>query len=387
MTEVSSDNSGDSPSGPQRLLAGLTVIELASSIKAAYCARLFCEWGAEVVKVELPGHEPRQHERLWLDRGKANVVLDWRTPAGRDLLMRLVGAACIVIHDIPASPDDWLPAFLERQKALDPALIITSISDLGDCGPFESRPSSDLIVAALSGICMINGRKDSTPLREPGNQTALVAALAAFIGTLAARANAVHGGGGQSVHVSALEAMVNVIGPTILQCSYQADAPKRRESADGFLFDCADGQVSIIVSSQRSWQTILDIWAIELNPADERFNTDGARRKHIDAVREVLRPALSTRLRKDVFAELCSVRVPCGMLLSPAELPMDPHLVERGSMTPARERSEDQVTWLPSPSFRIAGQNPSESGADRLHAHGEDTAVALSLATVEGPRL
>ncbi|MCZ7577042.1 MAG: CoA transferase [Dehalococcoidia bacterium] len=89
--------------------------------------------------------------------------------------------------------------------------------------------------------------------------------MAGFIGALTALANRMQTGEGQSVDVSALEAMVNVLSPSVLQHSYQG-GPERKPSADGFLFDCADGKVSIIIASEQSWQTLVELWGLEVDP-------------------------------------------------------------------------------------------------------------------------
>lgn len=358
-----------------QLLHGLVVIEVATTRKAAYCGRLFADCGADVIKVELPDHDRPPGERLWLDRGKANVILDWRAGDGQALLAQLAGRASVLVHDIQPGEYPAMAALLAALQRDDSRLIVTSVSDFGRDGPFAGRPATDLTVAALSGICMINGVRGRQPLREPGNQTALVAALAGFIGTLAAMANRTVTGGGQAVDASALEAMVNVLSPSILQCSYQRGGPARRASATGYLFDCADGQVSIIISSQRSWQTLTEIWGIEAEPGDARFASEGARRVNMDAVRALLRPALESRTRRDVFEELCTVRVPCGILTTPAELITDPHLVQRGSIVRAEAEEHALALSLPGPSFRVAGEPPAAS--QRLRPCGADTVRML----------
>ncbi|MBA4181763.1 MAG: hypothetical protein C0506_14330 [Anaerolinea sp.] len=368
----------NAPGGPTTmsitLLNSLKAVQIGTGIKAGFCGKLLVDAGAEVIKLDLPDAAPADHFSPWLDRGKASVVLDWRISEGYELLRRLLDTVDLVISDLD-NPQD--AATVERLAAEQPRVVYTALSDLGRQGPFADRPSSDLIVSALSGMCYINGEAGRPPLREPGNQTAIVAALAGFMGALAALVDRSQSGLGQAVEVSALEAMVNVLSPSVLQCSYQNGAPFRRQTADGFLFDCADGKVSVIISSQSSWDTILEIWGIVPDPNEADRFTEKARRANMESIRRLFAPVLLSKTRREVFEELCLVRVPCGMLLNPGELPSDKHLIARGSF--------DAVPWsstaaaagpFPGPGFRIAGEIPTTERC--LPRPGEDTARLLA---------
>lgn len=356
------------------LLNGVRALEIGIGIKAGFCGKLLVDAGAEVIKVDLPDPSPNGEFSVWLDRGKASVVLDWRISEGRDLLRRLFETADVVISDLEVPAER---ATLERLAAEQPRLIHTSLTDLGHQGPFAERASSDLVVSALSGMCYINGVAGRLPLREPGNQTAIVAALAGFMGAMAALIDRSQTKLGQTVEVSALEAMVNVLSPSVLQCSYQAGAPFRRSAADGFLFDCADGKVSIIISSQRSWETILEVWGIVPDPSEAHRFTEKSRRENMDAIRQLFAPLLLSKTRREVFEDLCLLRVPCGMLMNPGELLADEHLLARGSFDSLSRSSRGAPAGpFPGPGFRIAGQAPTaERSLPRL---GEDTARLLA---------
>lgn len=356
------------------LLQGLTALQVGTGVKAGYCGKLLVDAGADVIKVDLPAPSLAGGFSPWLDRGKASVVLDWRTSEGQELLGRLFEKVALVVSDVDSPQDRTI---IERLAAGQPQLVYASLCDLGHRGPFAGRPSSDLIVSALSGMCYINGKADRLPLREPGNQTAIVAALAGFMGALAALVERSQSGLGQTVEVSALEAMVNVLSPAVLQCSYQDGAPFRRHAADGFLFDCADGKVSIIISSQRSWETILEVWGIVPDPIEAHRFTEQSRRENMDAIRQLFAPLLLSKTRREVFEDLCLLRVPCGMLMNPGELLADEHLLARGSFDSLSRSSPGAPAGpFPGPGFRIAGQAPTaERSLPRL---GEDTARLLA---------
>ncbi len=347
-------------------LSGLLVIDLSTGVRGGYCGRLFQDWGAEVVKVEIPSQSESVARSNWLHRGKQRLELDWRVTEGWVLLAQLAGSADVLITDtVVDGAEKSVGKRAEALRAGNPGLIHTAISDFGLGGPWESRPSSDLIVSALSGMCLINGVSGRMPLREPGNQTALVAALAGFMGTLAALEARTVDGLGQVVDVSALEAMVNVLSPSFLQNRYQEGGPARSESATGFLVDCLDGQVSIITSADQSWKTICEVWQLPIDAGDTRFSDNLSRRKNGAALRALLGPILMTRTRAEIFEELCLLRVPCGMLMSPAELLTDPHLRERGAFS---EPQSSGAPPIPDRSFRMVASQPETVPASQVVA-------------------
>lgn len=361
---------------PMTLLSGLRAVEVSSTPRAGFCGKMLVDAGAEVIKLDCPHPAGGVEFSAWLDRGKASVVIDWRTPEGEALVRRLFSAIDVLVSDRECEGEARELADIARDF---PELVHVSTSDLGHDGPFAGRPSTDLTVAALSGICYINGEAGRLPLREPGNQTSIVAGIAAYLGALAALINRNKTHAGQTVEVSALEAMVNVLSPSILQYGYQGSGPSRRSSADGFLFECADGTVSIMTYRQLFWDTILALWGIELDAEDEEnLATEQGRSHRLGDIRRVFAPILRNKTRSEVFEELCSARLLCGMLLKPSELPADPHLRERESFdTLATDGAPGRV--FPGPAFRIAGHRP---GSDRgLPAPGAQTASIVASLT------
>ncbi len=358
---------------PMSFLKGLRAIEVSSTPRAGFCGKMLADAGAEVIKLSLPGAENEGSFSAWLDRGKSSVVIDWHTDEGRRLLGELLGAIDVLVSDVECEGQS---RELAEIAAAAPELIHASTSDLGHTGPFAGRPSTDLIVSALSGMCYTNGKAGESPLREPGKQTAVAAGIAAYLGVLAALINREKDSGGQRVEVSALETMVNILSPSILQCSYQNGAPYRRPPSPGMVFDCADGQISIMVYAQRTWDTLVALWGLEFSPEDAAiFAEEQGRNRHLAKIHAALAPILSTKTRQEIFEELCSARVICGMVMEPRELPTDPHLAARESFDSLA--GDTRGRRFPGPSFRVKGERP---GADRaLPTLGAQTAETLKL--------
>jgi crotonobetainyl-CoA:carnitine CoA-transferase CaiB-like acyl-CoA transferase len=353
--------------------AGLLVVEIASTVRGAYCGKLLAELGADVIKVELPDTEPADDgERLWLDAAKRSVVLDWRAPAATGLVRRLLARADVLVEDQPPGTLAAHGLSPKRLTAENARLVYTTIADLGADGPWAGRPATDLIVAALCGIAAINGDHGRTPLREPGEQTRIVAALFGFLGTVTALINRGVTGRGQCVEASGLESMINVLLPSFMQASYQGAVTRRRPAGLDSLFECADGYLSLIPYAERTWDTLVALLGLEIDPDDARFATDAARRQNLPALKAVLAPAMRGRTRADLFEELCAARVVCGMVMRPDEVATDPHYRARGSIVRGVDRQGGERV-LPGPGFRVVGRPLPRQAALPDRGAGIDT--------------
>ena len=182
-----------------------------------YCGKMLADLGADVVKVEPPGgdpgrhrgpfhgdaHDPERNLRWWFrNRGKRSVVLDLDDEAGRDDLRALVATADAVIESFDPGwlagrglgPDDLL--------AVNPALVVTSVTPFGQDGPYASFAGPDLVLSAMSGPMWLTGDPDRPPVRISVPQYELHGSAEAAVHTMAALQHAARFGVGQHVDVS-----------------------------------------------------------------------------------------------------------------------------------------------------------------------------------------
>lgn len=350
-------------------LEGLVVLEVSEQPRGRYCGRLFAEMGATVVRV-VPVAAGQDADASWLDPGKHMIALATDAAEGRSLLQRLLARADVLLEDVGDAGLAARGLDAERIAVGLPALVHCTLTPFGLDGPWAARPASDIVVAALSGMCAINGFADGDPLREPGPQAELVAAWVAFIGALAALEDRQVTRLGQRIDVSALEAMLNVLSPTVLQQSYQGKGPPRGVREGGYLFPCADGWMSLIISANKAWETIVEVLEVPIAEGDDRFKTEASRRQNAKAVREILSPILLAKTRAELFHLLAPMRVVCGMVMAPVELLEDDHLRERGAFVEV-ERDGEVVGRVP----RVAIRTIGEERPARLILRGPGQAV------------
>ncbi|MGH9196455.1 MAG: CaiB/BaiF CoA transferase family protein, partial [Acidimicrobiia bacterium] len=158
-------------------LAGITIIDLTRVLSGPYCTMLLADMGARVIKIEQPGRgdDTRAwgppfigHESAYfisINRNKESVTLDFKAPAGRRALEKLIARADVLV-------ENFRPGTLE-QAGLDfaslsrryPALIYCSISGFGQTGPQRHRPGYDAVVQAEGGLMSVTGAEDGPPYR------------------------------------------------------------------------------------------------------------------------------------------------------------------------------------------------------------------------------
>ena len=170
------------PSPPERPLAGIRVIDVATVIAAPYCATILGEFGAEVLKVEHPiggdacrrfGTPTKREDTLtWLSeaRNKKSVTIDLRRPEGVDLFTRLVAKTDIVCENFrPDTLERWGVGWEDLRK-VNPHLIMLRVTGYGQTGPYRDQPGFARIAHAVSGMAYLAGMPKGTPV-TPGSTT------------------------------------------------------------------------------------------------------------------------------------------------------------------------------------------------------------------------
>jgi crotonobetainyl-CoA:carnitine CoA-transferase CaiB-like acyl-CoA transferase len=191
------------PSGwPQQPLAGLKVLDLTQFVAGPYCTLLLADLGAEVYKIELPGKGDAYREAgpyfvedqsslfLSLNRNKKSVAIDFRQPAGRDLIQRLVGTVDVLVENSRPGALQRYGLGYDDLRPLNERLVYCSITGYGQRGPLSHLGGFDLILQGIGGLMSVTGEQGRPPVKVglPVLDTG-AATLAAF-----AIVSAIHGG-------------------------------------------------------------------------------------------------------------------------------------------------------------------------------------------------
>lgn len=224
-----------SPSVGPMALEGLRVLELGQLIAGPFAARLFAEFGADVIKVEPPakpgaeGGDPlRKWRKLHPDnpsgtslwwfvqaRNKRSITIDMRQPEGQQIVRDLAAKADIVIENFrPGALEKWGLGY-EQLSANNPGLILVRLSGYGQTGPYRDRPGFGAIAESMGGMRYVTGFPDRPPVRMNLSIGDSISALHAVIGALAALQSRHTTGRGQVVDVALFESVFNLMESTL----------------------------------------------------------------------------------------------------------------------------------------------------------------------------
>jgi crotonobetainyl-CoA:carnitine CoA-transferase CaiB-like acyl-CoA transferase len=208
------------------VLEGVKVIDLTRSIAGPYCTKLMADYGAEVIKVEppegdpcrllgpFPGNVPHQEKGglfLFLNTNKKGVTLDLKQPKGKALLQELVKDADVLVESFPPQVMAELGLSYEALAKANPRLVMASISNFGQTGPYRDWKATEIVVEAIGGNMYISGDHDREPLSFGVPLFQFVAGQSALAGTLVALFERQRSGLGQHIDVSTAEAVAACI--------------------------------------------------------------------------------------------------------------------------------------------------------------------------------
>ena len=329
-------------------LGGLKIIDISTVVAGPFAAGLLGDYGADVLKVEMPGAGDslralaphKDGKPLWwkvTNRNKRGVTLDLRQPEGRDLLAKLVAQADVLVENFrPGTLDDW---GINRDwlQAINPRLTILRLTGFGQDGPYAKHPGFARIFESMSGFTQICGEEDGRPLHLGYPISDAVAGLFGALGILAALHDLAKNPGkrGQEIDCSATEAMLRTL--EFLAIEYDQLGTVRTRSgnrsqyaAPGNVYRTADGKwASIAASTQRIFERLCTALGIRELLQDERFATNPARVRHYKALDESVGAAIGKLTLAELRETLTKHEVGFSPIYDIADVFADPQFAAR----------------------------------------------------------
>jgi crotonobetainyl-CoA:carnitine CoA-transferase CaiB-like acyl-CoA transferase len=329
-------------------LAGLKIIDISTVVAGPFAAGLLGDYGADVIKVEMPGAGDslralaphKDGAPLWwkvTNRNKRGITLDLRQPEGRELLARLIAEADVLVENFrPGTLDGWgiTRAWLQ---GLNPRLTILRVTGFGQDGPYASRPGFARIFESMSGFTQICGEQDGRPLHLGYPISDAIAGLFGALGILAALHDlAKHPDKrGQEIDCSATEAMLRTL--EFLAIEYDQLGVVRTRSgnrsqyaAPGNVYRTADGKwASIAASTQSIFERLCSALDMRGLLQDERFAANPARVRHYKALDEIVGTAIGKLTLAELGETLTKYEVGFSPIYDIADVFADPQLAAR----------------------------------------------------------
>jgi crotonobetainyl-CoA:carnitine CoA-transferase CaiB-like acyl-CoA transferase len=377
--------------GVRRPLDGIRVLDCGTIIAAPYCAALLADWGADVIKIEHPNGDNTRHSGPNKDgvglvykfygRNKRNVVINFSTAEGQDLMRGLVAKSDVVIENFrPGVMERWNLGW-DHLHALNPQMVMLRVTGFGQTGPYSARAGFGTLAESMSGYAHINGYPDGPPTLPPfGLADGIAAFASAYAIMLALYQRDAKGGSGQMIDTALIEPIFHILGAqtTIFD---QLGVIQNRS-----------GNRSVNVSPRNTYRTRDERW-VAISTASQSvaervlhmvgrpdittqpwFATGRERAKHADELDEAVGSWIAARDHDDVLLAFEQAGAAVAPIYNIEQLLKDPQYKARGSVVtvPDEELGQVQMQNLP---FRMSASQGEVRHAGRRQ--GRDTEEVL----------
>jgi succinyl-CoA:(S)-malate CoA-transferase subunit B len=377
-------------------LDNVRVLDVSTFIAGPYCATQLGEFGADVIKVELPriGDPLRKFGTVtdngdtlpWLSecRNKKSLTLDLRKPDGKDILKRLAAQSDVLIENFqPGTMEEWGLGW-DVLQAVNPRLVMVRISGYGQTGPYKDRPGFGRIGNAFGGLSFLAGYPDRPPV-TPGSATIpdYLSGLYGALGVLLALRARDTTGKGQMIDIGLYESVFRILDE--LAPAYALKGTIRQRMGPGTVntvphshYPTRDNRwLAIACTNDKIFARLAELMGAADLAGDGIWGTIRQREAAREAVDSYVTAWTSSHDRADVLRMCESAQVPCGPVYSIDEIFEDPHYAARGNILRIKDPRIGEIA-IPNLIPRLS-DTPGEvrTLGPRLGEHNEEILIGL----------
>lgn len=380
----------------EKALSDVSVLDFTHYVAGPYCTKLLADLGARVVKVEAPGrgdparsygpfpgdvpHPEMSGLFLFLNTNKRSVTLDPALPTGRELFVRLVSQADVLVEDTQPGTMKELGLGYHTLKEINPRLVYVSITPYGQDGPkalwrayhinsFHASGEGYTLPGGI-GHALFPQRAPITAGVHLGEYDAGLLAASATVAALYAREI---WGEGQHVDVSKQEATLALNRLTHAQFLGQGIATDRSRSYEyGGIYPCRDGYVVLYPREDRHWKALVEIMGKPELAEDQRFHTRAARIQHGAEVNRLLGEWTSNLSKEEIYYRVAPSGCPAAFFATPEEVFRSPQLEARQFLVQIDHPEVGPLQYPSRPYRSSACPWPRQVGAPLLGQHNEE---------------
>ena len=334
---------------PAPALDGVRVIDASTLFAGPLAATLLGDFGAEVIKVEHPkaGDPARSHGfskdgvGLWwklLGRNKRAVTCYLGAPQGRDLFLRLIERADVVIENFrPGTLERWGLA-PERLLEVNPGLVLARVTGFGQVGPMAPRPGFGTLAESMSGFAHITGEPDGPPTLPPFGLADGIAAISTAFAVVTALRARDRDGRGQVIDLAIIEPILTVLGPqpTVydqLGVVQERTGNRSFNDAPRNTYRSRDGRwLAVSTSAQSIAERVMRLVGRPELIDEPWFRSGGERAQHADELDEAVGSWIADREADDVIAAFEEAQAAIAPVYSVADVMTDPQYAALGSI-------------------------------------------------------
>ena len=329
-------------------LDGLKVIDLSRVLGGPYCGQMLADHGAEVIKVEPPQGD---ETRTWgppfdqegisayfagINRNKRTIALDLSKPEGREVLLKLLAEADVLIDNFKTGTmEKWGIGSAETLAKKFPRLVHARVSGFGEDGPLGGFPGYDAMVQASAGLVSVNGSPESGPVRIGVPVVDLSTGMNACIGIMMALYERNRSGKGQFIDATLYDSAIALHQPHAPNYFTAGQKPKLVGNSHGSLvpysnFPTKGRNIAIAAGNDGQFRKLAQMLGKPELAQDPRFKTNKDRVAHRLELEAELRELLKDRDADSFSIELMQGGVPSGAVLEVPDVMEHPHTKHRG---------------------------------------------------------
>jgi crotonobetainyl-CoA:carnitine CoA-transferase CaiB-like acyl-CoA transferase len=345
-------------------LEGILVLELGHTVMGPTAGLVLADMGADVYKVERTG---RGDDTRWLkgfgagfftyfNRNKKSISIDLKSDKGKEILLRLIEKADVLIENFGPETVERLGVGYETCRERNPRLIYCSLKGFMP-GPYEKRPALDEVVQMMGGLAYMTG-PTGRPLRAGASITDILGGSYGAIGILAALYQRQFTGRGQLVQATLFESVAFLVGQHMAITAITGQAPppmpdRGRAWSIYDLFKTADGELVFIgATSDRHWQRMCETFGFADWAADPRLATNQGRIEQRDWFLAELQSRMAKLKKMELMALAEKAGIPFAPVARPQDLFDDPQLNQSGSLA-ATTLPNGRIAKLPKIPLRM----------------------------------
>jgi len=307
-------------------LSRFTVLDLTRVRSGPTAVRQFADWGANVIKIEAPeavdtgkgmGGARSGPDFQSIHRNKRSVTLNLKEAEAREVFMKMVETADVVVENFRPDVKNRLGISYEDLKKVNKGIVLLSISGFGQDGPYERRPGFDQIAQGMGGLMSITGLPGQGPVRVGIPIADLTAGMYGAMGVMIALLEREVSGEGQWVQTSLLQAMVSML--DFQAARYLGKGEVAGQAGNNHptsiptgVFKTADGHINIAAAGDQMWDRICKVLDDAELAENADFSSGELRSKNRDAVNAALEKHTVKYNSDDLINMLNDAGVPCG---------------------------------------------------------------------------
>ena len=379
----------------EQVLSGMKVIDLTHYIAGPFCTKLLADYGADVIKVEKPGEgdmarrmgpfsedtpDPEKSGLfLYLNTNKRGITLNLKTKTGVEILKQLISESDLLVENFRPRVMPGLGLDYQTLKKVNPKLVMASISNFGQNGPYRDCEASEITLLALSGEMNRLGDPEKEPLKHALNAYQYFAGEAASLVSIAAVMRSEDTGAGDHIDISILETIVGDVDNRVYEWDYSGSKGGRTTARNYPVypwggFPAKDGFVAIqgTGAGERWMPRLFEMIGMPELMSDPRFSTQEGRIKYIDEFNTLLYSWLVDHTKQEISDEAARVRYPIAPVYTTEELVNNPHYRERGFFVEIEHPVAGKLTYPGAPSKMSTAGHAIRRAAPLQGQHNEE---------------